>query len=76
MAKTGRGGALYSEEESMMASDGGWEQERATARQVAEGAVKQGHLGKYYIINTYNNMYTLIYIPNRSLRRNFISLQK
>jgi len=33
-------------------------------------------LGKYYIINTYNNMYTLIYISKRSLTRNSVFFSK
>lgn len=35
----------------------------------------RSHLGKYYIINTYDNMYTLIYISKGSLTRNSISFQ-
>lgn len=31
-----------------------------------KGCEKTSHLGKYYIINTYNHMYILIYIPREA----------
>lgn len=44
--------------------------ENQSSIRVVKGCEKTGHLGKYYIINTYSNMYILIYIPKRSLTRN------
>jgi hypothetical protein len=58
-------------------SDGGREGERPIEHSdCGRRSETRSQLGKYYIINTYNNMYTLIYIPKRSLIKKSTSFQK
>lgn len=41
-----------------------------------KGFERTSQVGKYYIINTYSNTYTLTCIPKRSLTRNPVSGQE
>lgn len=84
IAKNSRRGIKFSEKESMKSPRRREGREKKTKtkppKQIWHSgrerlSEKRSHLGKYYIINTYNNMYTLIYISKRSLTRNSVSFQ-
>lgn len=70
VAKNSRGRVKFSEKESIKSPCRREREKREknqtkpdqSSIQVVKGYVKKSRLGKYYIINTYNNMYTLIYI--------------
>lgn len=73
--KSGRRPSFPRRNREVPVLEGGKGENQSSSR-VMKGCEETSHLGKYYIINTCDHMYTLIYTPKRSLTRNPLSFPK